>query len=109
LERGRRKGVFRTLAITGVLATAGLGVLSVVRGPDGLPAMFERHRRIRQLQAENAAIEKENRAKRDRIERLRNSRSQQELEIRERLKLLKDKETTFILQDQAKPESDGGR
>ena len=104
LRSVHRKGVFRTLVIAGAFAVAGLCVLSVLRGPDGVPAIFERHRRIRRLQAENAALEKEIQAKRERIERLRSSRSQQELEIRERLKLLKDKETTFILQDEAKPE-----
>jgi cell division protein FtsB len=90
--------------IAGAFAVAGLCVLSVLRGPDGVAAILERHRRIRQLQAENAALQKEIQAKRERIERLRGSRSQQELEIRERLKLLKDKETTFIIQDEAKPE-----
>ena len=69
-----------------------------------IPAVLEKQRQVRQLQEQNANLQKQIEAKRERIERLRSSRTQQEMEIRERLKLLKEKETTFILQDQPKPQ-----
>jgi len=66
--------------------------------------MREKQEEIRGLQEQNANLEREIRMKRDRIGKLRENRSEQELEIRRRLKLLKDKETTFIIQDQTSKE-----
>ena len=68
-----------------------------VSGPQGLQTLLEKHREIRQLQEQNAALTREIEHRRDRIRRLEDSRSEQEMEIRKQLKLLKPGETTFIL------------
>lgn len=73
-----------------------------VSGPQGLEALLEKHREIRQLQEQNAALTREIEHRRDRIRRLEDSRSEQEMEIRKQLKLLRPGETTFILPEGAK-------
>jgi cell division protein FtsB len=73
-----------------------------LRGPQGLPALIEKHREIRRLEEQNAIQSHENQLKRERVQRLENSRSEQEMEIRKQLKLLRPGETTFILPDAPK-------
>lgn len=73
-----------------------------VSGPQGLQTLLEKHREIRQLQEQNAALTREIEHRRDRIRRLEGSRSEQEMEIRKQLKLLKPGETTFILPEAPK-------
>jgi cell division protein FtsB len=70
-----------------------------LRGPQGLPALLEKHREIRRLEEQNAALAHENQLRRERVQRLESSRSEQEMEIRKQLKLLRPGETTFILPD----------
>jgi len=74
-----------------------------LRGPQGMAALLEKRRQIRQLEDQNATLSREIRLKRDRIERLRHSPSEQDLEIRRQLKLLRPGETSFILPE-SKPE-----
>jgi cell division protein FtsB len=73
-------------------------------GPQGLPALLEKHREIRHLEKQNAALARENEMRQERIKRLETSFSEQEMEIRKQLKLLRPGETTFILPDQPKDE-----
>lgn len=68
-----------------------------LRGPRGLPSLAEKRRQVQDLQEQNASLAADNQRKRDRIELLKTSRPAQELEIRERLKLLRPGETQFIL------------
>jgi len=98
------KGPLRTIVCTIGLILAGAFAYWTFRGPNGFQAMREKQEEIHGIQEQNANLEREIRMKRDRISKLRESRSEQELEIRRRLKLLKDKETTFIIQDQAAKE-----
>ncbi len=70
-----------------------------VSGPQGVQALLEKRREIRQLQEQNASITREIEHRRDRIRRLEDSPSEQEMEIRKQLKLLRPGETTFILPD----------
>jgi len=85
------KGALILLAVVVVYA------LIAVSGPQGLQTLLEKHREIRQLQEQNAALTREIEHRRDRIRRLESSRSEQEMEIRKQLKLQKPGETTFIL------------
>ena len=73
-----------------------------VSGPQGLQALLEKRREIRELQDQNAAMTREIEHRRDRIRRLEDSPSEQEMEIRKQLKLLKPGETEFILPDAPK-------
>jgi cell division protein FtsB len=86
-----KKGAMVLIAI--VIAYAWIAV----SGPQGLQALVEKRREIRELQEQNAAATREIEHRRDRIRRLEDSPSEQEMEIRKQLKLLKPGETTFIL------------
>ena len=63
----------------------------------------EKWNEIRQFEEENANLQRENDYRRDRIKKLESSPSEQELEIRKKLKLLRPGETSFILPEQPKP------
>jgi cell division protein FtsB len=66
-------------------------------GPQGLQTLIEKRREIRQLEERNANNKLENDRRKERIRRLQESRSEQEMEIRKQLKLQRPGETTFIL------------
>jgi len=72
-------------------------------GPQGIPALRAKWGEIRQLEEENANLRRDNDYKKQRIERLKNNPAEQELEIRKRLKLQRQGETTFILPAQPAP------
>ncbi|MEO8127765.1 MAG: septum formation initiator family protein [Bryobacteraceae bacterium] len=87
-----RKGGYLTLFVMLAVFAA-----IVLRGPQGIPVLMEKRREIRVLQEQNADLQNDNDRKRDRIVRLNDSQAEQELEIRNRLKLLRKGETSFIL------------
>lgn len=91
-----RRGALVLLAI--VVAYAWIAV----SGPQGLQTLLDKRREIRELQEQNAALTREIEHRRDRIRRLEGSKSEQEMEIRKQLKLLRPGETTFILPDAPK-------
>jgi cell division protein FtsB len=86
-----------------IAVIAAYGVV-VLRGPNGIPALIEKRHEIQMLQDFNASLAADNERKRTRIDKLKHSRAEQELEIRERLKLLRPGETQIILPEQ--PETD---
>ena len=73
-----------------------------LRGPHGIPALLERQRQIKEMQQRNAQLDREIERMRDRIKRLADNPAQQELEIRDRLKLVKPGEKVYITGDPAK-------
>ncbi|HMD50968.1 MAG TPA: septum formation initiator family protein, partial [Bryobacteraceae bacterium] len=76
-----------------------------LRRPQGIPALHGKWNEIRKMEEENAALQRENDYRRKRIDKLRDNTSEQELEIRKKLKLLRPGETSFILPEQPKPGS----
>jgi|SRR3954447_4853822 cell division protein FtsB len=82
-----------------VVATYGLVSL---RGPNGLRAISEKRAQIRELEKRNAEIAQEIERKRGHIRRLTDNPAEQELEIRDRLKLLRPNEKVYIIGDPAK-------
>jgi cell division protein FtsB len=98
-----RKGLLRW---GGFIAAVGLGVLLffALRVPQGFSAFQEKNQQIRRLQKENADLAKENADKRDRVRKLRESRTEQELEIRKGRKLLRKGESSIITQDEENKE-----
>jgi len=70
-----------------------------LRGPLGIQSLLDKRQEIRTLQEQNSSMAREVERRRDRIRRLSDSPSEQEMEIRKQLKLLKPGETTFILPD----------
>lgn len=75
-----------------------------LRGPQGLQTLIEKRREIRDLEERNANTRRENDRRKDRIRRLEDSRSEQEMEIRKQLKLQRPGETTFILPESEQKE-----
>jgi cell division protein FtsB len=94
----RRAGVVLVV----ILATA-YGWMFLL-GPQGLQTLIEKRREIRQLEERNANIRLENERRKERIRRLQESRSEQEMEIRKQLKLQRPGETTFILPESEQKE-----
>jgi cell division protein FtsB len=76
------------------------------RGPQGIQSLIEKHHEISQLEEQNADKARQIEALRERIQRLEQSGSEQELEIRKELKLLRPGETTFLLPDSPKTSAD---
>ncbi len=88
----------------GVVAILAFGLIFFVfRVPQGYSALKDKRAQIRQLQQSNADLAKEIAEKQERIRKLRDSRSEQELEIRRRLKLQRGSDTSLILHDQPAP------
>jgi cell division protein FtsB len=87
-----------------VIAFALIGAYGLVqlRSPQGIPALKQRWSEIRKLEEENANLQRENDYRRERIKKLESNPSEQELEIRKKLKLLRPGETSFILPEQPK-------
>ena len=89
----RRIGI---VAATAVLA----GYASVaLLGPQGFFSLRERYQEIRRLERENAEIERGNKDLQSLIVKVRTSRSQQEVLVKDRLKYTKENETQFVLPD----------
>ena len=84
----------------------GLYVLAAVKGPQGFQSLMEKRQEIRMLQEQNAEKQAEVERLRKRIDRLKESSSEQEMEIRKQLKMVKPGETTFILPDSPPPATD---
>ncbi len=93
---GRRAGY--AVALTLVLL---YGVVAL-RGPQGIPALLDKRREIRQLEEQNAAMTAEIERRKERIQRLEQNPAEQEMEIRRHLKLLRPGETTFLIPEAPK-------
>lgn len=91
--------VLRRIGVIAVIAVIGAYAFVALRGPRGVPAFLEKRKEIRALEEQNANLSREIQRKRERIERLKHSPSEQEIEIRKQLKLLRPGETSFILPD----------
>jgi cell division protein FtsB len=77
------------------LLVAGYAIVTL-QGPKGIPALIARQHQIERAEQRNAELAREIERKREHIQRLANSPAEQELEIRERLKLVHPNEKVFI-------------
>jgi cell division protein FtsB len=84
-----------------IVAVAAYGWVAL-SGPQGISSLLEKHRLIRELQEKNATTALENERRKEHIRRLKESPSEQQMEIRKQLKLQRPGETTFILPDAPK-------
>jgi cell division protein FtsB len=92
----------RTLFLIAFVLIASYGYVAL-QGPQGIRALEQKRREIRQIEEENANLEREIQYRRDRIKKLQDNPAEQELEVRKNLKLLRPGETSFILPDRPKP------
>jgi cell division protein FtsB len=93
------KVFFSKLAYATVVLIAAGYAFVALRGPNGIPGMLNKRHQVQEMENRNAALAREIEEKRARVERLRDSQSAQDQEIRQRLKLVKPDEKVFILQD----------
>ena len=68
-----------------------------LRGPKGIPALLFKQRQIEEMEKRNASLAQENERMREHIQRLSDNPAEQELEIRQRLKLVHPGEKVYIL------------
>ncbi|MDX1984177.1 MAG: septum formation initiator family protein [Bryobacteraceae bacterium] len=97
----------RAILVLACLTLGGVYAVLAMRGPMGIPALQNKWQQIRARQQENADLRRDIELRRDHIQRLQKNVSQQELEIRKQLKMLRPGETTFILPEASKPEAAG--
>ena len=96
--------MFRSLLrpVAALAALSGLAAYATImlRGPQGLDALAEKHREIRLLQEQNDRLAHEIQLKQTRIERLQSDPSAQEVEL-ERLGFLHQHDTQFKTTDKS--------
>ncbi|HLW75871.1 MAG TPA: septum formation initiator family protein [Bryobacteraceae bacterium] len=102
-RNARRAGYALALAVV-----AAYGWMAL-RGPQGVGALLERHREMRTLEEQNAEAARAVEQRKERIRRLQESQSEQDMEIRKQLKMIRPGETTFILPDPPKDSKDGAK
>ena len=80
-----------------LIGMVGVYIYISMTGTRGVSALLEKRQRITVMQEENAELDRENQLRRERIRRLTESREEQELEIRRRLKLQKPGTRDFYI------------
>src|SRR5260370_36784486 len=73
--------------------------LVTLRGPRGVHALFDKQTQIQDAEKHNADLARDIERKREHIKRLEDNPAQQDLEIRERLKLAHPNAKIFIIAD----------
>ena len=91
----------RLVYIIALFLVASYGVFAL-SGPRGLHALAAKREQIRELESRNEQLTVEIERKREHIRRLNENPAEQDLEIRERLKLVKPNEKVFIIGNPAK-------
>jgi cell division protein FtsB len=91
------KALYTLIVLTGVVYA-----FIVLRGPNGIPGLRARQALIQDYEQGNQKMAREIEEKQQRIERLQDNPSEQEFEIRQRLKLAKPGEKIFVLEDRKK-------
>lgn len=95
--------------LVALAALAGLAAYATImlRGPQGMTALSEKRQTIRNLEEQNADLERDIEAKKARIERLKNDPSTQEVEL-ERLGFVHQHDTQFKVTGQHINPTTGG-
>ena len=91
------RSFLRPLAAVAVIVCLGAYATIMLRGPQGLSALFEKHREIQALEEQNADLQRDINAKKTRIDRLEHDTSAQQLEVRKRLKMHNPGDVDFVL------------
>ncbi len=89
------RSILRTLAAVAALAGLAAYATIMLRGPHGITALQEKRHEIRALEEQNANLARDIRAKEERIKRLKNDPSLQEVVIKERTGMVRQGDTDF--------------
>ena len=93
----------RIAYVLAFLAIAGYALVTL-RGPRGIAALIDKQHTIQQLERQNLLLHQDIERRRERIHRLISNPVEQELEIRERLKLVQPRDKVYITgQPESKP------
>jgi cell division protein FtsB len=90
------KAPFGRTAYIVVFALAATYMVVTLSGPTGIPAVLARQKQIQHLEDRNGQLARDIERKREHIRRLQNDASEQELEIRDRYKLVHPGDTVYI-------------
>ena len=90
------KTAYAILVLTGIVYA-----FVALRGPGGIPGLLEKRRLVHEYEVTNQQLQREIEQKQQRLVRLRDNPAEQEMEIRQKLKLARPGEKIFIL-DQKK-------
>jgi cell division protein FtsB len=89
-----------TKAVYTLIVLSGMSYAFItLQGPNGIPGLRARQASIKEYERENQKLQKEIDDEQKRIERLQTNSTEQEFEIRQRLKLAKPGEKIYILDD----------
>ncbi len=97
------RSILRPLAAVAALAGLAAYATIMLRGPQGVTALQEKRQEIRSLEEQNANLARDIAAKKQRIERLKNDPSLQELVVKERTGMVHQGDTTFKILGSEKP------
>lgn len=89
------RSILRMLTALAVLAGLAAYATIMLRGPHGLAALEESRRKIRALEEQNANIQRENEARRHRIDALQHDRNAQIVAVEKEQKKVQDGQTRF--------------
>jgi cell division protein FtsB len=73
-----------------------------LRGPNGIPGLLDKRQQVREIELTNEQLHRQIEQKQERIQRLRSDPREQEIEIRQRLKLAGPGEKIYIIDDKKK-------
>jgi cell division protein FtsB len=74
----------------------------VLQGPNGIPGLIAKRKLVHEYEVSNQKLQREIEEKQQRIQRLEANPSEQEFEIRQRLKLAKPGEKIYIIDSNKK-------
>jgi cell division protein FtsB len=94
--------LLRVIYLIAFLMVAGYAVITL-RGPRGIPALLAKQHQIEAAEKRNQDLARQIEREREHIHRLAERPAEQELEIRERLKLVHPDEKVFITGQPDKP------
>ena len=84
------------LSYVAALVAAAVFAALTLGGPQGVSALIQKKKEIQEIEKRNADMARENEQQKQRIQRLKDDPSEQELEIRERQKLVRPGEKVYI-------------
>ena len=91
------KAAYALIVLCGILYA-----FVTLRGPNGLQGLIQKRAQVHEFESGNEQLRREIEQKQTRIERLQNDPQEQEIEIRQRLKLAAPNEKVYIIDDKKK-------
>lgn len=91
------KAAYAIIVLCGILYA-----FVTLRGPNGIEGLIQKRSQVHEFEAGNEQLRREIEQKQTRIQRLQSDPQEQEIEIRQRLKLAAPNEKVYIIDDRKK-------